>query len=235
MTAVATDFWRDRLHLPAYRVNEAARYARTSAQTVNNWQHFGSNRPGVIGSRDTGAALSYLQLIELGVVAAMRKAGVSLSKIRQAREYLSDQLGSDFPFAQYKFKTDGKKLFMAYDQIMGPRDKDKLLSLNEFGQLAWNEVIGQRLREFEYDADIGTVLRWRVGGEGSPIRIDPRIAFGAPQVSGVPTRVLRERWRSGENVDDIADDYDLDGREVTAALRFENVEVDPARPSCWTH
>jgi uncharacterized protein (DUF433 family) len=202
---------------------------------VNNWQDFGHNRPGVIASRDEGAALSYLQLIELGVVAAMRKAGVSLNKIRQAREYLAKQLGSQFPFAQYKFKTDGKKLFMDYGQVMGPRDRDKLLSLNEHGQLAWNEIIGRRLREFEYDDDLGTVLRWRVAGENSPIWIDPRIAFGAPQVSGVPTRVLRERWNSGESVDDIADDYELEGRDVAAALRFENVEVDPARPSIWVH
>jgi uncharacterized protein (DUF433 family) len=189
----------------------------------------------VLASRDDGVALSYLQLIELGVVAAMRKAGVTLGKVRQAREYLADKLGSEFPFAQYRFKTDGKKLFMDYDQVMGPRDKGKLLSLNEGGQLAWAEVIGQRLREFEYDADLGTVLRWRVGGADQPIWIDPRIAFGAPQVGGVPTHILRERWASGESVDDIADDYDLKGQDVAAALRFEGIDVDPARPNRWVN
>lgn len=235
MTVVASERWRDRLDLPAYRVVEAARYAGTSTQTVNSWQRVRGNSPSVITTRDDGVALSYLQLIELGVVAAMRKAGVPLTKIRQAREYMKKELGSPFPFAQYRFKTDGKKLFIDYAQVMGPRDKDKLLSLNEGGQLAWNEIIGQRLREFEYDTDLGTVLRWRVGGADKPIWIDPRIAFGAPQVGGVPTNILRGRWESGESVDDIANDYDLKGQDVAAALRFEGIEVDPARPNRWVN
>ena len=30
--------WRERLNVPAYRVFEAARYARTSQQTIGNWE-----------------------------------------------------------------------------------------------------------------------------------------------------------------------------------------------------
>jgi uncharacterized protein (DUF433 family) len=228
------ELWRERLTVPAYRVFEAARYARTTNQTIRNWEHIRDDRSGIVSRRDEGEGLSYLQLIEVGVVAAMRKAGVTLKRIRQAREYLRSKFDYDYPFAHYRFKTDGKKLVMDYDQIV-QSDKDKLLELNENGQLAWTPILGALLHEFEYDTDLETVLRWRVAGLDNPIIIDPRIAFGAPHVSGVATWVLRERWKSGESIDDIAEDYELDPSLVFSALRFEHVEIDPHRPNTWTH
>jgi uncharacterized protein (DUF433 family) len=234
MTAVHTDFWRERLTVPAYRVFEAARYARTTQQTIGNWERIRGNRIGAITRRSDREGLSYLQLIEVGVVAAMRKSGVSLLKIREAREYLCNAFDSSYPFAHYRFKTDGKSLFMDYDQIV-KIDKDKLLALNENGQLAWNEILRALLHEFEYDLELGTVLRWRVDGYESPVSLDPRIAFGSPNVNGVATWVLRERWKSGESIADIAGDYDIPMPIVYSALRFEQIEIDPDRPNKWTH
>lgn len=232
---VATqNLWRERLNAPAYQVAEAARYARTSQQTIGNWQKLRGNKAGAISGRQAREALSYLQLIEVGVVAAMRKSGISLRKIRQAREYLCAQFDTSYPFAHYRFKTDGKSLFMDYDQIV-QREKEKLLALNEHGQLAWNEILSGLLQEFEYDTDIGTVLRWKVDGVDSPVRLDPRIAFGAPNVNGIATWILRERWQSGENLEDISSDYELPADLVLSALRFELVEVDPDRPKKWIH
>ena len=226
--------WRERLNVPAYRVFEAARYARTSQQTIGNWERVRENRAGAVSTRGERKGLSYLQLIEVGIVAAMRKSGVTLERIRQAREYLCNAFDSSHPFAHYRFKTDGKFLFMDYDQIVRS-DKDKLLALNENGQLAWNEILSALLHEFEYDMEIGTVMRWRVAGYDSPVRLDPRIAFGAPHVSGIATWVLRERWKSGESLADIAEDYELPLQSVSAALRFEQVDIDPDRPSKWIH
>jgi uncharacterized protein (DUF433 family) len=234
MTTAQAPLWRERLNVPAYRVFEAARYARTTQQTIGNWERLHGNRASAVSQRVEREGLSYLQLIEIGVVAAMRKSGVTLEKIRQAREYLCAEFNVDFPFARYRFKTDGKTLLMDYDQV-ARSDKDKLLALNENGQLAWNEILSALLHEFEYDGEIGTVLRWRVAGYDSPVRLDPRIAFGAPHVNGVATWVLRERWKSGESLRDIAEDYELPLDAVAAALQFEQVEPDADRPNKWTH
>ncbi len=234
MTTAQSALWRERLTVPAYRVFEAARYARTSQQTIGNWERLRGNRPGAVTARQERDGLSYLQLIEVGVVAAMRKSGVALEKIRQAREYLCREFEVDFPFARYRFKTDGKVLLMDYDQLV-KADKKKLLALNENGQLAWNEILSALLHEFDYDSEVGTVLRWRVAGYDSPVRLDPRIAFGTPHVSGIATWVLRERWKSGESMHDIADDYELPVSLVAAALNFEEIEIDYDRPNKWTH
>jgi uncharacterized protein (DUF433 family) len=225
----AFEFWVKRLNLPAYQVAEAARYAGTTTTTIANWQK------KVVSRREARQALSYLQLIEVGVVAAMRASGVKLDAIRDARDYLAGRFNSDCPFAEYRFKTNGKALFVSSDQLASGGDKEKLVVVSQGGQLAWNQILSQLLREFEYDKHLGKVSAWKVAGTNNPIRIDPRIAFGAPQVKGTPTWVLRERWESGESVFDIADDYSLAPGLVKAALRFEGVEVEPNRPNRWVN
>lgn len=218
-----TEFWKDRLKLPTYGVSEAARYADITSQTVRNWQKLG-NRPSPLGQREHGKALSYLQLIELAVVAAARDSGVPLRVVRATREYMRKEFGEDFPFARYRFKTDGKKLWIDYIDVIGKRGKGKLLEASGKGQLAWSEIIG-RLEQFEYDKKLGLAVQWHVAGRRSPVIIDPRVRFGAPSVEGVPTRLLLARWEAGESPEEIADDFDMVERVVIAALKFEGVEA----------
>lgn len=221
--ASKNDPWRRRLFVPNYQVGEAARYAGISPQTILQWQKVGG-RPA-IGERDGRDSLSYMQLIEVAVVAALRKAGVHLNRIRDSREYVSKKLRSEFPFAEYRFKTDGRRLFMDYEQIEGVKGKGTLIRPDQAGQLAWQDVIG-RLQEFDYEHR-GIVVRWRVGGQKSAVIIDPRISFGAPAVGGTPTWVIKGRWDSGESVEDIAGDFGLREKEIIDALAFERVANAP--------
>lgn len=219
------------MHLPAYRVADAARYAGTSSQTVNNWQKLRADGTGAIGHRETGEALSYIQLVELGVVAAMRKEKVPLRAIRDARKYLAQKFGSKFPFAEYRFKTDGKQLMMD-SETLDPSVSGKLIVVSENGQYAWKEILVRLLRQFDYsDDEKGIVVRWRVAGDQSPIIIDPRVCFGDPNVNGIPTWTIRQRWKSGESAKEMAEDFDLDLTTVSQALRFEG--IDPNSPAKW--
>lgn len=222
--------WRRRLTLPAYQIGDAARYANVSAKTVADWHKAGARKAVTLSVKESRAALSYLQLIEVAVVAAFRQAGVSLSNIREAREYLAQQFKAENPFARFRFKSDGKKLLMDYDQVEGDRGRGKLLGLNQGGQLAWDAIIGRRLTEFDYDGGPdGIVVRWRVGGPKSSIIIDPQVSFGAPTIEGVPTWAVKGRWEAGESIPDIADDFDLDRIDVRNALKFEGIKPDLKR------
>jgi uncharacterized protein (DUF433 family) len=60
------------------------------------------------------------------------------------------------------------------------------------------------------------------------IVIDPEIRFGRPTVKGAPTDVLAERWRAGDRLAEIADDYGLTTEEVEEAMRYES-----DRPCSW--
>jgi uncharacterized protein (DUF433 family) len=224
--------WRRRMYLPNYQIGEAARYADISAQTVATW-HKGGDGARTLSTKELRAALSYMQLIEVAVVAAFRRAGVKLRVVRAAREYASRIFKKEFPFSEYRFKTDGKDLLMDYEQIEGSKGKGKLLIANRDGQLAWSEIIGT-LKSFEYDDD-GVVVRWHLAGETSPVFIDPRIAFGAPTVSGTPTWIIKDRWNVGESVDDIADDFGLKKTEVKKALQFEGIGANAKRGTMWVH
>jgi uncharacterized protein (DUF433 family) len=223
--------WRRRLYVPNYQVGEAARYADVSTRTIVDWHKEGGRK--TLSAREKRSSLSYMQLIEVAVVAAFRKAGISLKRVQAAREFLAKRLQSEYPFAEYSFKTDGKSLFIDYEQIEGKKGRGKLLRPDRGGQLAWDIIIG-RLAEFDYERK-GKVVRWHVDGPGSPIIIDPRVAFGAPTVRGTPTWVLKGRWEAGEEIDEIADDFALKKPEILDALRFEGIDVTEKRKPAWVH
>ena len=58
MTTAQTALWRERLNVPAYRVFEAARYARTTQQTIGNWERLRGNRAGAVSKRGQGEGRS---------------------------------------------------------------------------------------------------------------------------------------------------------------------------------
>lgn len=222
------DFWRARLFVPNYRIRDAAKYADLSAQTIANWHgRPGSNAKSTLSDKAKGAALSYLQLIEVAVVASFRKSGVTLKKIKAAREYLATQLQAEHPFAEYRFKTDGRELWMDYAQFEASAGDRTLLAASQQGQLAWSDIIG-KLQEFDYEDD-GLAIRWHVAGVDQSVIIDPRIQFGAPSVEGVATWVYKGRWEAGEPLDEIADDFGIANSAVAQALRFEGIDPDARR------
>jgi uncharacterized protein (DUF433 family) len=215
--------WRRRLYLPNYQIGEASRYAHISPQTVAAWHKVtaGQKAP-TLSAKEKRAALSYMQLIEVAVVAAFRRAGISLRRIRDARDYVSKQLNADFPFTRYQFKTDGRHLLLEYQQIESRGGRGKHLMADEGGQLEWDEIIGRLLKEFDYEHE-GIVTRWHLAGRSSPIVIDPRFSFGAPTVNGTPTWAIVGRWKAGETDSDIAEDLGLTKDKVREALRFEGM------------
>jgi uncharacterized protein (DUF433 family)/transcriptional regulator with XRE-family HTH domain len=228
--------WAARLYLPAYQVAEAARYAGVSPSTVAAWHKAstrGTEATLVLHARDRRASLCYLQLIEVAVVAALRAEKVPLARIAEAREYMATVLKVDYPFARYAFKTDGRRLWMDYTQVVGKRrSKGKLLGLNHNGQLAWDEIIGNRLKDFEYGGT-GVVIKWKLAGPTSRVLIDPRVAFGAPAVQGTPTWIIAGRRKAGQGVEEIAEDFSIDVESVLSALQFEEIPFDPVLNSTW--
>ncbi len=233
MGSVHTDFWRSRLTIPAYRVGEAASYVKISPQTVAAW-HRRSDTVGsqIVSEKDKGDGLSFLQLIEVAVVAEMRRIGVKIREIALAREYFVRTTQLSHPFAQLKFKTDGADIFKDIDGLFVDSSADKMISANHNGQYIWAGALSVRLTEFNYD-DSGSVTTWHVAGSQKPIIIDPRVAFGAPQVKGVRTRIIWNRWISGLEIGDLADDFSIEEGEVIDALLFEGIERENPRIVKW--
>jgi len=211
--------WKRRLTLPAYQANEVARYAHITTRTIRNWQSRRKGDKSAVGQRAKGNALSYFQLVEVAFVSVMRRMGVPLETIKDARTYIAQNLNSEYPFVENRFKVRGTEILMNLQQFDPHAKGNRLVVVNRGGQIEWGEMLGKKFDEFDYEK--GWAVKWHVAGRGSPILIDPQIAFGAPQIKGVPTWAISGRKEAGESIRDIADDFALRIPDVEKALQFE--------------
>jgi uncharacterized protein (DUF433 family) len=53
--------------------------------------------------------------------------------------------------------------------------------------------------------------------------IDPRIAFGRLVIdgTGIPTSIIAERYKAGDSLQDLTEDYDCDLSQIEEAIRCE--------------
>jgi len=216
--------WRRRLFLPAYRVSDAARYAGISPQTVAYWHYSSSEVGPALPGKERRVPLSYLQLIEVAFVATFRRLGVPLQRIRKAREYAQQTLQSEFPFAELRWRTEGYHLLLRLQEIEPANELNALIIADSAGQTAWAPLVGDRFAEFDYD-DGGIAITWHCAGRQNPIKIDPRISFGAPIIRGIPTWVIKGRTIAGETIEEIQHEFDLDSEDVLVALKFEGIQA----------
>lgn len=215
--------WKRRLVLPAYSVAEAARYTRVHVSTISSWFNRGGRLGPALAGRQKGRPLSYLELVEVAFVRTARDLGLRLSEIRNTRNYFRQVLSHEFPFSTLRFQTDGRRLLVDLQEIDPSAERGRLLRQ---GRLAWAELMEARFLEFKYENDVA--ITWKVAGDTSPVRIDPRMNFGAPTVRGIPTWAIRGRYVAGEGIEDIQDDFNLESVEVDAALTFEEVVLRAA-------
>ncbi len=218
---------------PSYGISEAARYLRVPPSTLSAWvrgQDYVTGRgdakqfkPVIEIPQPREPLLSFVNLVEAHVLNALRRQHrVALPKVRAALEYVRDRLGLEHPLANARFQTDGVDVFV---QHFGA-----LISVSERGQVAMSAVISAHLQRVEHDASgLATRLYPFVrSGENRPddpriIVIDPWLAFGRPAIAaqGVATDIVAERYRAGERMDSLADDYGCGREEIEEAVRCE--------------
>ena len=58
------------------------------------------------------------------------------------------------------------------------------------------------------------------------VAIDPYVSFGRPVLvgTGIPTAVIADRYKAGESIQALADDYECASRDIEEAIRCE---LDP--------
>ena len=212
--------WMKRLELPAYTASDAARYIGVHHATIYSW-HRSVELPM---RRKNISPLSYMELIELSFVAVFRDLDIPIHLISALRRHAALYTKTDHPFVSERFKAMGCHVVYGYGlenrpSVM-PAWKSRLVTHYSNERLVWTKSVAERFSAFDYEYEIA--VRWRPAGCASSVVIDPRISFGAPTVSGVPTRILSERRKAGESLDDIADDFDIEKSDVLDALDFEN-------------
>lgn len=230
MGAHKRDKRRDLREMPAYGINEAAHYLGIPRATLRSWA-LGrpySTRTGerffrpIIALPDKDQRLlSFVNLVEAHVLDAIRRAhGVALWRVRKAIDYLKKQLSSSHPLAEQRFVTDKVDLFV---EMFG-----NLVNISQEGQLAMEELIEAHLRRIERDTSgfpirLYPFTRERKAGEPKIIVIDPSISFGRPVLvgTGIATMIIAQRYKAGESVEELAEDYGRSRSEIEEAIRCE--------------
>lgn len=225
---------RDIREMPSYGVQEAAHYLRIPRTTIRDWIS-GRHYSGKTGRRfarliiqlpdPDKRLLSFLNLVEIHVLDAIRrKHNIPLEKVRIAVNYLAKHFPSPHPLADQDFVTDGMNLFVT--------KFSQLINISQAGQLAMQEILQAHLHRIERDTR-GLPIRLypftrkrdsaEPGAEPRAVVIDPHVSFGRPVLvgTGIPTSVIAERYKAGESMDDLADDYGRTRLEIEEAIRCE--------------
>jgi uncharacterized protein (DUF433 family)/transposase-like protein len=208
----------DALERPAYTVAEAARYLELPAATLRYWVARDRAEP-VIRTPDA-RFLSFVNLVEAHVLSALRGDRMSLQSIRRAVEFLREKFRSEHPLADKTLVTDGLDLFV--------ERYGELINASRQGQLAMRELLDYHLRRLERSPS-GVVIRLypfvrgQVSDEPRTVMIDPHVQFGRPVLvgSGIPTAIIAERFKAGESVHELAEDYRRNADDIQEAIRAE--------------
>ena len=220
---------------PTYTPAEAGHYLRTPQQTLRSWVHGRSyvvsgqpkRSPALIQLDDPSQKyLSFINLVESHVLAAMlRRHGVKLPKVRSALNYVQRQFHVNRPLIDQAFQTDGLDLFVERYGAM--------LNVSREGQSAMKDLISAYLQRVDRDPfGIPTKLYpfTRDTESASSPKDDPRlvvmnpaISFGKPVIAGtgIPVSAIYERYRAGDSVAELANDFRLNISAVEEAIRCE--------------
>jgi uncharacterized protein (DUF433 family) len=219
---------------PAYRAPEAARILALPVGTVNAWCFGHDYRHGdgtpkrflrvIEPAQPKRRELSFVNLCELHLLAVIRRHhGVKLAKVRQAIDFLRRELQVPRPLATQKFLTNGVALFVEH--------AGELLNVSEQGQQALRDDFAMALARIEFGGHGGPVLLFPFTRDVSQrdnqprsVVVDPARSFGRPVVAGafVRTEVVEQRFRAGDTIAEMAEDYAVPMAVIEEALRFEH-------------
>jgi uncharacterized protein (DUF433 family) len=217
--------------VPRYSVGEAARYLRMPESTLANWvagrtyPAAGEEKfwPALVGRPEEGdSRLSFSNLIEIFVLGALRKQyRVKIPVIRNAMDYAENKLGVKRVLLSKELRaTRDGNIFLQY--------LDSLIDVGRGGQRALPGILEAYLERIDW-AETGAPLQvfpfTRPDYLNAPklITINPSLAFGRPVIKrrAISTSAIAERFKAGESIRSIAEDYDLEASEVEDAIRYE--------------
>jgi uncharacterized protein (DUF433 family) len=167
--------------------------------------------------------LSFVELIELRVIKAFIEKGLPLQRIRLAAERAVKVFYTAHPFASRRVFTDGQSVFA---ELSSNDDMPDVIELTrgEHLQIHSGVLMRDYLDEVSFNEDTLLANRWWPLSKRFPIVLDPKLAFGAPVIDGTATRteVVAAAARV-MSMDAVAKMYDLQKRQVEAAVQFEDL------------
>jgi uncharacterized protein (DUF433 family) len=227
----------DRFGTLLYGIGEAAGYLAIPPSTLTTWAYGYERRLAGTGNasarpivtavrpeRTGGPAVPFIGLAEAYALAAFRRAGVPMQRIRPAIDVLDRELGLEYALASRSLYTDGAEVL--YDYAKDAGDTPEAESARELvvvrnNQRVFTEVVELYLQRIDFAADGYAQLirlpQYRV----SEVTVDPDHGFGRPRFAhgGAAIGDVIDLFRAGEPVHAVAEEFGLSRDEVEDAIR----------------
>ena len=152
-----------------------------------------------------------------------RHHGVKLAQVRRAIDFLRRELGVPRPLATQQFLTNGVALFVEH--------AGELRNVSEQGQQALCDEFALALARIDFGGHGGPVLLFPFTRNAAQrdvqprsVLVDPTRSFNRPALAGayVRTEVVEQRFRAGDTIAEMAEDYAVPMAAIEEALRFEH-------------
>ncbi len=203
---------------------EAARLLRVPQGTLHYWLEGGDQRgkthKPVLRVDPTGArSVTWAEFVEAGLLRSYRNHRVPMTELRAFIERLRNEYGVPYPLAHQQPFVSGRQLVFKA-QVDSGLDGDFCLVSVANDQLVLTTASQEFVERVKWADDIA--VAWRPHDDPrSPVVMSPDVRFGRPAVSGISTDVIWEHEQSGEDVEEIADAFDLAVDDVRWALSYE--------------
>jgi uncharacterized protein (DUF433 family) len=228
-----------RVAVPLYTAAEAARALAVPAATFATWARGYERRPPgrssykgapiVTAFPSRGPlypSIPFIGLVEGMVLAAIRRSGVPLQRIRPALDALAKEIGVTHALASKRLYTDGAEVLFDFAQH-GSHDEKLHQALKDLvvlrsGQRVFTDVVAEYLTRISYDPKdtFATVIRLPEY-ERAEVLVDPDRSFGQPifAVGGVRVSDVLDRFWAGEDLAEVADDFGVPTSDMEDVVR----------------
>ncbi len=219
-----------RFDTPLYTVAEAARFLGVPPSSFGNWARgyrvtFRERgpvvTPAIVTSVSAGrrqASIPFIGLAEGVVVHAFRRAGVSLQHIRKAVAALGHEVGLEHALASQRLFTDGANVL--FDYATAEEDHEVLTHVVT-QQRVLADVVADQLKLVSYGSDGWPETLVSPATARRVVVADPARGFGQPIFirGGVRVEDVIDRWRAGESLADVAEDFGVPPEDVEDVIR----------------
>lgn len=221
-----------RLSRPLLTVREVASGLRVPESTFRTWargyRRSGRARP-VVGEpvvtslpvHGREASIPFIGIAEGLVLAAFRRSGVPLQRIRPALRRLSEETGIAHALASQSLYSDGADVLYDYAEAAHDEQVAEQLTVVRSGQLVFADVVQDYLQLITYAADGWPALVRLPAFGRAVVVVDPNRAFGRPLFASGGARVedVLDRWRAGESFEELSRDFGVPEEEIEDAAR----------------
>jgi uncharacterized protein (DUF433 family) len=205
---------------------EAARLLRVPQSTLHYWLEGGVRRgktykPVIRLDPRGDRSVTWAEFIEAGLLREYRRThGVPMAELRAFIDSLRKAYDATYPLAHHRpFVGEGRQL------VLEAQDASNLDA--EYCLVAWtrNQLIltppaAAFVERVTWHEDVA--VSWRPHDDpASPVRMTPDVRFGLPNVKGIRTEVLWEHIDAGEDIDEVAEAFNLKPADVGWAVAYE--------------